>query len=195
LLIFGVVQLFFLYHDYYLGSYPLPYPLNIALLNFYVFILGIVISHYQSQLLAVTKKFKYPLLIATYLLAVYVSYEGQRRYYSTGNYLAYYSQWRPSIFLYTIILASTLYYFLNKIRLSQSLIKSLSSLSFFVFFVHVFVLEFVWNNLGTRLFTQTNGLIVREFWYDPLFFATVAVLSFSIAYLCHKIPYLSHATG
>lgn len=56
LIILGILELFFLYHDYYLGSYPISYPLNIALLNFYVFILGIIASHHQPLLLAVIKK-------------------------------------------------------------------------------------------------------------------------------------------
>jgi surface polysaccharide O-acyltransferase-like enzyme len=195
LIVLGIFQLFFLYHDYYLGSYRIPYPLNIALLNFYVFILGIFASHQQPNLQKIFSKFKYLLLIIAYLLAIYVFYEGGSRYSATGNYLAFYSQWRPSIFFYTLSLFAALYYFLGKIHLPQSLIKTFSSLSFFVFFFHVIVLEIIWNTIGLRLFSQTSGLIVREFWYDPVFFATVAGVSFLIAYLCHRLPFLSKLTG
>lgn len=195
LIFLGLVQLFFLSRDYYFTSYPLPYFLNIVLLSFYVFILGIVISHHQPLILSIIKKTKWPVLIITYLLAVYIPFEGFTRYYSTGNYLAFYSQWRPSIFFYTIFLFSALYFFLNKINLPQTLIKTLSSLSFFVFFIHVIILEFIWNTFGVPLFLKTSGLVAREFWYDPLFFATVTIISFTIAYLCHKIPFLSKLVG
>ena len=195
LIFLGLVQLYFLYHDYYFKSYPLYHPLNITLLNFFMFIFGIVISHYQAKLLLVVNKFKYPMIIITYLLAIYIFYEGSSRYNATGSYLTFYSQWRPTVFFYTLFLFSTLYYIFTKISLPQSLIKTLSSLSFFVFFSHVIILEIIWKYLGLRLFFQTSGLIVREFWFDPIFLTTVSILSFVIAYLCHKIPLLSKLTG
>lgn len=195
LIIFGLLQLFFLYHDYYVGPFPIFYPLNIALLNYYFFIIGIVAFRNQLLLQKIIAKFKYPLLIGTCFLAFYVSFEGWSRYYSTGNYLAFYSNWRPSVFFYTIFFAVTLYHFLNQIRLPVLLIKTFSSLSFFVFFIHVIVLEFVWNNIGLPLFSQTSGYIVRYLWFDPLFFAVVVGISFFIAYLCHHLPFLSRLTG
>jgi probable poly-beta-1,6-N-acetyl-D-glucosamine export protein len=196
LLALGILQLFFLYHDYYLTSYPIFYPLNIALLNFYVFILGIVASRHQSFLQKTLQKFRYLLSITTGFLIAYISYEGWTRYYATGNYLAFYSQWRPTVFFYTIFLFLTLYYFLGRLRrLPLALIKTLSSLSFFVFFIHVLVLEIIWRYFGLYLFNLTSGYLVRHFWYDPLFFTLIAGLSFLIAYLCHKIPFLSRLTG
>ena len=183
LILLGFIQLFFLYHDYYLQSYPIVYPLNIALLNFYVFILGIVASHYQSLLQKIFRDYKYMLLAITGVLIAYVSYEGYSRYYATGNYLAFYSQWRPSIFFYTLFLSSALYYFFSRISLPQSLIKVLSSLSFFVFFVHVIVLELVWKYFPPSLL------------FTPVLLVIITTISFIIAYLCHKLPFLSKLTG
>jgi hypothetical protein len=56
-------------------------------------------------------------------------------------------------------------------------------------------LEIVWNTIATPLFSRTSGLIVQNFWFDPLFFLTVSILSFSVASLCHRIPFLSKLTG
>lgn len=191
----GILQLIFLYHDYYFGSYPIFYPLNIALLNYYFFVLGIISSRNQLILLKIYSKFKYPLLIITCFLATYISFEGWSRFYSTGNYLAFYSQWRPSVFFYTVFLSIVLYHFLNKIHLPEPVVKTLSPHSFFVFFIHIAVLELIWNHIGVPLFTQTHGLIVRQLWFDPVFFAVVATISFVIAYLCHRLPFLSKLTG
>lgn len=195
LIILGIIQLFFLFHDYYLGSYAIFYPLNIALLNFYIFILGIVAFHYQSSLLIFAQKFKYFLSVITCLLVAYVFYEGGSRYAATGNYLAFYSQWRPSIFFYTLFLFLTLYYFFSHLHLVPSLIKTFSSLSFFVFFFHIIVLEIVWKTIYFHFFSQSSIFIVNNLWFDPLLFITITFLSFFIAYFCHKIPFLSRLTG
>lgn len=135
LIILGLLQIFLLYLDYYFHSIKIIFLLAVALLNFYVFILGMVASHNQNFILDFVKK---------------------------------------RIF---IVLAAA------------------AGLSFFVFFVHVWVLEFIWKNVGTSLFQLTQGSIARQIWYDPIFFFLTAIFSFTIAYLVHKIPFIAKITG
>lgn len=194
LLFLGLTQIFFLYCDYYLHSLTFFYPISIALLNYYVFILGIVASHYQQCLITIVKKGKFILIPIVLFLMGYIFFEGESRYLKTHDYLSFYSQWRPSVFLYTILLASLLYYFFNKIKNKLLVVKTLSKLSFFVFFVHVIVLETFWQLVGIH-FYQSYPFLIGQFWYDPLFFIITASFSFFIAYLFHKIPLLAKITG
>lgn len=194
LLILGLVQIVFLYNDYYLHSIVLFYPLSIALFNYYIFILGAVISHHQQHLMTIVRKGRFILAPIVLFLMGYVFFEGESRFLKNHNYLSFYSQWRPSIFIYTILLAVLLYYLFNKIDIKSLIIKTLSKLSFFVFFVHVIVLEALWQLVGVHLY-QSYPFLVGQFWYDPLFFALTAFFSFLIAYLFHKIPLLEKITG
>jgi len=82
-------------------------------------------------------------------------------YIKTHNYLWFYSQWRPSIFIYTILLAASLYYLSTKMITHMQIIKTLSRLSFFVFFIHVIILEILWSTIGIH--------IQKHVWYDPIF--------------------------
>jgi surface polysaccharide O-acyltransferase-like enzyme len=195
LLFLGVLQMILLYYDYYIHSLPFFYPLSIGLLNYFVFFLGIVASHHEKRIMILVNKWKYFLIPITMFFAGYIFYEVESRYLKTLNYLDIYTQWRPSVFLYTILLASLLYYFLHKINFPIVIVKTLSELSFFVFFIHVIVLEIIWNKLGIYIFQLTNKRIAQEVWYDPLFFILVSSISFFIAYAVHKIPLLAKLTG
>jgi probable poly-beta-1,6-N-acetyl-D-glucosamine export protein len=182
----GILQLILLYQDYYLSPLLFTYPIKIVILNYYVFILGIIASRNMDYLMNLVNKFKVSLIILTIFLGGYVFLEGRILYLTTRNYLYFYSQWRVSVFLYTLFFGALSYYFLNKINFNETFVKRLSGLSFFVFFIHVIVLEYVWKYLG---------IYVGQFWFGLSFFLIVSGLSFSLAYLAHKVPFLSKLTA
>lgn len=181
LLILAILQIRLLYLDYHLQGLTIYYPLNIALLNYLVFILGMIAFNTQEQILKFAKKFWPLLLIITIGAGFFVFWEGLKNYYSTYNFQYYYSQWRPSVLIYTLSIASLGYYVFSKIRFSSQLIKSVSNLSFAVFFVHIIILETIW-----------------KYWHvsnDLLLFTLVTGGSFALAYVLHKIPHLAKVTG
>lgn len=187
LIILGIIQLAILGYTYYISPLPIFYPLAIAVLNYYVFILGMVGSHYQEFL---QKIIKWRLLIAVLfgIFATTVFAEAKTLYLKTHNYLYFYTQWRPSVLGYTLTTAGLLYGFFNKGHLSEKIVKTFSRLSFFVFFIHIIVLEQFWSIIGKRIIGQ-------ELFFNLLFFFSVAGVSYSIAYLAHKIPYFSRISG
>ncbi len=192
----GILQILLLYFDYRIHPLPLNFPGSIAFLNFYVFILGAVASHHKDKLMLVMKKWKIIIFLLTVGFGNYIFFEARNLYFKTHNYLSFYSQWRPSVLLYTILLAYSIYYlFNNKKLVSIPVIKTLSRLSFFVFFVHVIVLEILWYTIALGIFKKSQMHIAEQVWYDPLFFFLVASFSFLIAYLAHKIPMLSRLSG
>lgn len=195
LVILSIIQLALLFSNYYINPFPIFYPLAIALLNYYVFIIGMVAANHNENILKIIKKWK---LILTFLLIIFafvVSFQGKILYLITHNYLFFYSQWRPSVLIYTFLVAAVLYAFLDKKYKYEKVIKILSHLSFFVFFIHVIILEVIWNTLGHTLFINTQKTLAQEFWYNPLFFLCVAAISYAIGYLIHKIPFLPKLTG
>jgi len=180
MIILGIIQLYLLYRDYYINPLPLFYPFAIACLNFYFFLIGIIASHHELLLISFFRKTKIITTITSLVLAFYVFYEGGHRYLASQNYLSFYSQWRPSIFFYTLLLALSLLYFGNKIK-PLSLIKTLSDLSFFVFFIHVSVLELVWNNFFGLISSSSF-----QIWFDPVFFLSTTTISFFLAKIIHQ---------
>jgi hypothetical protein len=155
-----------LYQDYFVTTLPFVLPIRIAYLGFFNFILGIFAAHHELR------KFKLIFLASIPILAWYIFREGQ-----AGNY---YSQWRPSVLLYSACIAIFFYHLFTRIKLPK-FTRTLSSLSFFVFFIHVIILEVVSKSLG-----PTNNLAL---------FLLVTSISFTVAFLAHKIPYLSKLTG
>jgi hypothetical protein len=144
------------------------------------------VSRNIDYLMSLVAKFKIYLIIATILFGSWVFLEGRNLYLATRNYLYFYSQWRISVFLYTLSFGAISYYFFSKKDLNEAIIKKISGLSFFVFFIHVIVLEYVWKYIGTY---------VGQFWFGLTFFLIVSGISFSLAYLAHKIPLLSKLTA
>lgn len=160
-----IIQLYLLYTDYFVKPLSFFYPLNIALLNYFVFTLGTLVARHQKQLLVSASRFKYLLLIITIALGVYVFYEGKTQYLSTHNYLAYYSSWRISIFFYTLGIFSIFFSLMSKI------ILPLSQLSFSVFFVHVLILEILtpffgysglWLFITVTFFSFLSSHLIRS---------------------------------
>ncbi len=188
----GLFQLFFLYFDYNIKALPFYYPLNIALLNYFVFILGMSLARNQKIFLNFIKQWKMVLFVGTVLFACLVFFEGLTGYLATKNYGLFYSSWRPSILVYTLFFAGFMYWVFDRKLKFISIIKIFAKLSFFVFFIHVIILEALWYLIGVKIFQLR---LAQQVWYDPLYFLAVTGISFSIAYLVHKIPYLSKLTG
>jgi probable poly-beta-1,6-N-acetyl-D-glucosamine export protein len=195
ILILTMMQLWLLYLDYYPRSISMFDPLRITLLNYLYFVLGMIFCQHTEQIKALVQKAKYLWILIPAALAGYVYYEGYSRYLSSWNYVDFYSQWRPSIFFYTLSLFCGGYYWLNKLNSKYDILSKLANYSFFVFFVHVVILEKVWIIFKDYLFRESMSVTVRQLWFDPAFFAITAVISFFIAYISHKIPWLSKLTG
>jgi surface polysaccharide O-acyltransferase-like enzyme len=186
LILLGIVEIVLLHRDYNFQYFTTFIPLSVAVFNYFIFILGMVASHYQEQILKLAAKWKYWLTGATILSAVYVFWQGRSKYLITYNYQAFYSQWRPSVLLYTLLVFGLFFYVFTYLK-TTSLVKTLSKLSFFVFFIHIIFLEKIWLYFGQYFYTRPG--------FDILFFGLVAGLSFAAAYLVHKIPLFSKFTG
>ena len=187
-----LVQLVLLFYDYKIHPSPLFYPLKIALLNYFSFIFGLILSRHDKMFKNFINRWKLILLLGTVVSAYYVFHEGLSGYLSTHNYLTFYSQWRPSVLIYTIFLGGILYWLFDRNIFNTTIIKTISRLSFFVFFIHIIILEILWYLIGIKIFQLQ---FAQNLWWDPVYFILVTLISFSIAYIAHKIPYLSKLTG
>lgn len=185
LITLGIIQVAILYQDYSVHHVSINFPTAVALFNFYVFFLGMVAAVNNQKLLPLFGRYKYYLVGAVLLLACYIFWQGRSFYYQTYNIGAFYSQWRPSVLFYTLVLAAIGFYFFEKTHFAESFFKVASKLSFFIFFAHVAILEEVWKiyRLGW------SG------WWDIPFFLAVSLIAFLVALLVHKIPHVSKITG
>jgi len=184
LLILGLIQIILLSYDYYIHPLPFPHPVSVFLLNFNVFILGILASHYQKNILTFVQKYRWHFLFISILLSLFIFFEGKTFYLKTNNYLSFYSQWRPSIYIYTLLIGPLFYYIFSNIRLKINLIKKIASYSFLVYFIHVIFIELIWKILPKTVLI--NPLVP---------FVFVSILSYLTALIVSKIPYLSKITG
>jgi probable poly-beta-1,6-N-acetyl-D-glucosamine export protein len=190
----SLIGIALLCRNYYIKAFDLGDSLNVMTLAYSYFILGIIAGKNKNKIDAFVNKFKLFLTIPTVLLGLYVFWEGRSRYLLTGNYLSYYSQWRPSVLIYTILISLTFYYLFEYTKLKDSFIFRFSKHSFFVFFIHVAILEVFWKYLGKYIFNITGGVLGKII-FDPIFFAIVAIVSFLIAKFIHKIPKLQKLIG
>jgi len=190
-----VVQLFFLYRDYFIGQFRFSDPIRITILSFFFFIIGMVASHYEDEIHQIVHKWKYILVPGAILSGVYVFLEGFLGFINHGDHLNFYSQWRPSVLVYTLLLAMVLFHLFEKNKLQFKLVEKISKLSFLVFFIHVIVLEITWTLIGKTLFGIVNGNIFGKIILDLTFFGVVSGISFFIAFLLRKIPKLERVTG
>jgi fucose 4-O-acetylase-like acetyltransferase len=191
-ILFGLIELSLFYYDYYVQPLRIFSPVKTALLNYFVFYAGIILANNKERFVSLVKKWKLIFLFGTLIFAVILYFEGLNGYLKTHNYLAFYSSWRPSVLIYTILLAGSLYYLFDRNIIRISIIKTLSRLSFFVFFIHIIVLEALWYLIGVKIFKIQ---FVKDLWWDPLYFIAVTLISFSIAYIAHKVPKLSKLSG
>lgn len=184
LLILAILQLLLLGNDYYLKPLPLPQPIGVFILNFDIFVLGIIASHYQKNILDFVKQYKFILTLLTIILAFAITFDAAWQYQHTNNYLFFYSNWRPLAFIYTLSISSLLFYQFSKLKISHDLIKKLSSYSFFVYFIHIIFIEIICQKLPSIFSSNT-----------PILFLLVFIPSYLSAYLASKIPHLSRLTG
>lgn len=184
----GGVQMYLLFVDYYIKEFVLPDPIHIGILAYFVFILGMLAASNKDKIDRFICKMRVVLPVVSILAGLYVFWEGRGRYLLTGNYLSYYSQWRPSVLIYTVLLGLTLYYFLGGSNRLGSILAKFSQHSFFVFFIHVAILEWIWRLVGLNLFGKVSANLVGKIVFDPIFFGSVALISFVTAYFLHKVP-------
>lgn len=190
-----ILQLVLLYHDYFIKPYRFSDPIRITLLSFFFFVAGMLAARNIEKINLFVHRFKYLLIPASILSGVYVFLEGFRGFVSTQNFWTYYETWRPSVLIYTILISLVLFHLFEKTKLQFSIIRKFSNLSFFVFFIHVAILEVMWSVVGKSLFNLIGSSLTGKIFFDPLFFALVTILSFGVAYILHKIPKLSKITG
>lgn len=182
LFLLGVLQFWLLYQDYFIKHGGSDHPARIAALSFFAFLIGMVAARNKSRILDFAKKWRFFIITAAAFAGYYIFNEGRNFYYQIYNVGAIYSQFRPSVLVYTILAGLSFYSIFENISL-----RKLSELSYFVFFVHVIVLEIVWQSLAK--FMTPNPIL------DFTLFLSVASISFLTAFLAHKIPYLNKITG
>jgi probable poly-beta-1,6-N-acetyl-D-glucosamine export protein len=195
ILVLFISQVGFLYRDYYLGRFAVHEPLRIALLAYFVFLLGMIAAHHKNKIMETIKKGRIILPVLTILSGLFVFWEGRGRYFFTYNIHAFYSQWRPSVLLFTILVGLFLYNLFNREKYQLKITKNLSNLSYLVFFIHVIILETVWTTIGKGTFNILSNSVMGRVVFDLLFFGIVTVLSFLISFVIHKIPKLNKITG
>lgn len=187
-------QIYLLNYDYNLAKFEYSEPVRIAILSYFFFLIGMVAARNVDRVNTWVVKWKAFLPVTMFLSGLYVFWEGKEKYLATGNYLSYYSQWRPSILIYTLLAGLSLYYFFEFTDLKHSIVAKFSKYSFFVFFVHVAVLEAVWFFIGKNLFDLTTSP-AGKFFFDPIFFGIVSFTSFLTAFILHKIPKSERVLG
>jgi surface polysaccharide O-acyltransferase-like enzyme len=190
----SILQIIILFINYYLLPLPVFYPLAIVFLNYFIFFFGIFASRHIDEIMSIFKKWRYLVFAYAIFFAFYIFFEGKNLYLKTHNYLYFYTSWRPSVLLYTISLSACLYYVCNKNLIPIRIVKACSRLSFFVFFIHVIILEITWNGFLKNIFFQSQNYYGKV-WFDLFSFIIVAGISFILAFVAHKIPHLSKITG
>jgi surface polysaccharide O-acyltransferase-like enzyme len=190
-----ISQVYLLYRDYFIKPFTLSDPVYTVIMAYFLFIIGIVAARNKDAINFFVHKWKYILLFMAAVSGIYVFWEGFSRYVASGNYLSYYSKWRPSVLIYTFAVGFVLFHLFEKTKFQFSFTEKLSRLSFLVFLIHVIVLEEAWSFFGKSLFILMTGNIIGKILFDPIFFGIVAGTSFLIAYLLHKIPRIQGIIG
>ena len=189
------IQTYILSIDYYVKTINIQYDLRIALLSFSMFIVGMVASHYKDEIYVFTKKYFYLFLTLFLLLLPTVYFHSRNLILATHNSKYMYSQYHPLNYFYTLVLAAVFYVILEKTQFLRKIFISLSKLSFFVFFIHVLIQYILWDNTVLFFIKIYGKQILTNIWFDPFMFSAVAIISFTLAYLVHKIPNAYKITG
>lgn len=190
-----LIQLAFLYYDYYIKTLPLAFPVSVAILNFFAFLFGVYFAKHKDHIFSIVSRSRKVILLILMFLVVYIYYEGKIGYLKTHDYLAFYSQWRPSVFIYSLILTPYLMFKLSVKEYKLKLLEKSSKLSFFVFFAHIFVLFKIWDSFGKYWFSKIIDSTLERILFDLLQFTIVLSISFLIGSLTRKIPKLVKITG
>lgn len=195
LLIITVIQFALVAYDYYVKQLPVHYDLRVALLSVSMFVYGMVASHNKERIYQFVKKNAQIFVALTFFLSalIFVHVRAISLGRHTSSYI--YNQYSPLNYLYTLVFTSSLFYLLEKTQFLRKQFITLSKLSFFVFFIHVFVLDLVWKNFFYKLLETNGSSLITQIWFTPLFFAVVTLLSFGIAYGIHKISFAPKITG
>lgn len=190
-----LIQFVLLYYDYYIRQIGIFYDLRVALLSISMFIAGMVASHYKEEVYLFTKKYVkiFVSLFVTLLLLIFIHVRGVSLKNHTSGYI--YNQYSPLNYIYSLVFASLFYYVLEKSQFGRRYFIAFSKLSFFVFFIHVLVLELLWNNIVSKIIKIYGVDCIRNIWFTPMLFMTVTAISFGIAYLIHKISWAPKITG
>ena len=190
-----ICQMLILHADYTLNLPNIFYPVSVGMFNFFIFMVGMVVAEHQTKINQSVWRYKLGLIVLTVVLGYLVFREGFINYLTTNNYRYFYSQWRPSVLIYSLALFLGGIGILPKLKLNANLIRKIANLCLFVFFSHVVVLEFLWKHIFAVLFVETAGIIAQSIWFNLGFFFLVASASFVLAALIHKIPLLAKLTG
>jgi surface polysaccharide O-acyltransferase-like enzyme len=188
-------QIWLLYRDYFIKEFRFDDPIHIAVLAYFFFVIGIVAARNKDTINLLVRKWKYLLLLVTAGSGIFVFREGFNRFLATGNTLSYYSQWRPSVLIYTVALGLILFHLFEKPKFQFPLVAKLSKLPFLVFLIHVIVLEVSWSFFEKNLFIFFSRNTIGKILFDPIFFGITVGVSFLIAYILHKIPKLYRLIG
>lgn len=186
-----IAELYLLQQTYYQIPVEISSPLSVALLNGGIYVLGIALSKYQPLWERILKTYRILFLALTVLLAYIVFYQGISQYLLTHNYQRYYSQWRPTIFVYTVCFTSTFYSYTSNLLRNAVILSQLSSLSFFVFFIHVALLQvarLIIINLHAQQTFQTPIV-------STIFFVSIVCVSFLLGFFVHKSKFLTLIIG
>lgn len=190
-----LLQAYILYRDYYIDTWNIPHDLRIALLSYSMFVMGMVASHLNNNILIFVKKNVKPLLGLLILLVIFITFHVYDMTLKLKTSRFIYNQFGPLNYIYTAVLGSILFFLLEKTQFLKNWFITLSKLSFFVFFIHVLIQNIVWNTLVTPFLDSGDTSILRSVLFDPIVFLTISFISFGIAFLTHKIPFASKITG
>lgn len=193
-LLLWFVQILLLSFDYYVSPFKINEILRITLLTYSMFITGMLASLYKDKLLNFASRFWFILASTIVILSGIIFFHVVELTTLRKTTSFIYNQHSPLNYFYTLLVALLGSYLFNKTHILSRPIKKLSSLSFFVFFVHVLVLTNLWNWFIKTRISNDNSLL-KELWFDPSFFLAICIISFGIAYVVHKIPYASKITG
>lgn len=194
-ILLALIQIFLMISDYYFKSYNYKQPLRIALLSYLPFIVGMIASHHQDTIYFKAKKYFIPILIFLILLIPIIYFHCKVLILTTHKINYLYSQYHPLNYLYTFTIFVVLFYLFETYFKNSKWILYLSRLSFFVFFVHVWIQAIIWNIVVEGIFVKSYPNVLFSWWFDILLFLAITIISFGIAVIAHKIPYLSKITG
>lgn len=182
-------------YDYYFANFMIPYIFRIALLVWMMFLLGMAASHHKERIMKVIKNNIALILIALLCLLPIIFFHSKLFFLATRRIGYIYSQYHVINYVYSLLLAGAVYYILETKQWGRKFLMLLSKLSFFVFFVHVLILDLVWNWIAEPIISSGEKEVVNHLWFDPILFLIIAGISFAIAYIIHKIPAASRITG
>ena len=189
-ILFTVAEILLLSYDYYITPLPVGGPLRVALLNTFMFVVGILTCIHEKKVTLLVQKWFVSILAMLPMLYGLLIYQTLTLFLGSKRVDIINSQWQPLIFLITILLWLVL--IAKPVVLSlgwKQVFEFLSRKSFFVYFIHVGIISIFWKIYGSRVFSSTEGDVVDTFWFAPISFIFVLFVSYLCAYLILRIPY------